>query len=62
VVRFAQPGRNAVTVTATKLASGAYRATFTIRTGTAGTATVKVTGKDTAGNTNSTTTTVAVAS
>ncbi len=62
VVRFAQPGRNAVTVTATKLASGAYRATFTIRTGPAGTATVKVTGKDTAGNPNSTTTTVAVAS
>jgi spore germination protein YaaH/flagellar hook assembly protein FlgD len=62
VVRFTQPGRSAVSVTAVKLASGAYRATFTVRSGGSGTATIKIMGIDTGGFPNSTTATVRVAS
>jgi hypothetical protein len=60
VVRFTQPGRSAVSVTATRLDNGTYRATFTVRTGGSGTATIKVTGTDTGGRSNSTTTTVRI--
>jgi spore germination protein YaaH/flagellar hook assembly protein FlgD len=60
VVRFTQVGRPGVSVTAVKLPSGAYRASFTVRTGGSGTATIKVTGTDTGGRANSRSITVQV--
>ena len=52
VVTFTQPGRTAVARTATALGAGRYRVTFTIATGSAGTATIRITGRDTAGGLN----------
>jgi flagellar hook assembly protein FlgD len=54
-VTFSQPGRAGVTVTATRLADGRYRATFKVATGTAGQGSIKVTGQDTGKRTNTTT-------
>ena len=51
-ISFTQPGRTAVGRTAVSLGSGRYRATFTVATGAAGTATIKISGRDTAGGTN----------
>jgi flagellar hook assembly protein FlgD len=59
-VTFTQPGRAGVTVTATRLADGRYRATFKVAAGTAGPGGIKVTGRDTAGHTNTTSTVIAV--
>ena len=44
-VTFTQPGRAGVTVTATKLADGTYRAVFTVAAGTAGSGSIKVSGE-----------------
>ena len=52
VVTFTQPGRTAVARTATALGAGRYRVTFTIATGSAGMATIRITGRDTAGGLN----------
>jgi hypothetical protein len=60
VVRFSQSGRAAVAMTATKLASGAYRALFTVRPGGSGTAAIKVTGTDAGGRVNVASVTVEV--
>ena len=57
---FAQPGRAGVTVTASRLADGRYRATFRVAAGTAGQGSIKVTGRDTAGHTNTTSTAITV--
>jgi spore germination protein YaaH/flagellar hook assembly protein FlgD len=54
VVRFEQPGRSAVSVTATRLSDGSYRASFTVRSGSAGSGTVTVRAKDTGGGVNRT--------
>ena len=51
-VAFAQPGRTAVTRTAVALGSGRYRVSFTVAAGAAGTATIRIAGRDTAGGTN----------
>jgi flagellar hook assembly protein FlgD len=59
-VTFTQPGRSGVTVTATRLADGRYRATFKVATGTAGQGSVRVTGRDTGGQTNATVMAIAV--
>ena len=48
-VSFTQPGRAAVTRTAISLGVGRYRVTFTVATGAAGTATIRIAGRDTAG-------------
>ena len=52
VVTFTQPGRTGVARTATSLGSGRYRVSFVVATGSAGTATIKVAGRDTAGGLN----------
>ena len=54
VVAFTQPGRSAVKVTATRLADGTYRATFTVAAGSAGTGSVRVSATDTGGRANAT--------
>lgn len=59
-VTFTQPGRAGVTVTAAKLADGRYRATFKVASGNAGAGSIKVTGTDTGGGTNATSTPIAV--
>jgi flagellar hook assembly protein FlgD len=51
-VAFTQPGRAAVTRTATSLGSGRYRVAFVIAAGTAGSATLRITGRDTASGVN----------
>jgi hypothetical protein len=51
-VTFTQPGRAGVTVTATKLSDGSWRASFVVRSGSAGTGSVKVTAKDSGGRVN----------
>jgi len=51
-VTFTQPGRTGVARTATSLGSGRYRVSFVVATGSAGTATIKVAGRDTAGGLN----------
>jgi hypothetical protein len=43
-----------VKVAATRLADGSYKATFTVKTGPAGTGSVKVAATDSAGGANST--------
>ncbi len=60
-VTFTQPGRTAVKVTATRLADGTYRASFTVAAGTAGAASVKVTARDTGGRVNATSIPISVA-
>lgn len=52
VISFTQPGRSAVTRTATSLGSGRYRVSFTVATGAAGLATIRISGRDTAGGLN----------
>ena len=60
IVSLTQPGRSAVTRTATSLGSGKYRVTFTIAAGAAGSATIRVTGRDSANGLNWSTTTVTI--
>lgn len=59
-VSFVQPGRAAVVRTATSLGSGRYRATFRLASGPVGTATVKISGRDSAGGLNVSTATLRV--
>jgi hypothetical protein len=51
-ISLKQPGRTAVARTAISLGSGRYRVTFTVTSGAAGTATIRISGRDTAGGTN----------
>ncbi len=62
VVTFRQPGRAAVSATATRLADGSWRAAFLVRSGGAGTATIGVRARDTGGRVNATSASVRVAS
>jgi spore germination protein YaaH/flagellar hook assembly protein FlgD len=59
-VSFTQPGRAAVRRTATSLGSGRYRVTFTVGSGTAGIATIRIAGRDRAGGLNATTRSVTI--
>ncbi len=59
-VAFTQPGRGAVTVAATKLSDGRYRASFKVASGSAGPATLKISAKDIGGRTNTMTVPVAI--
>ena len=59
-VTFRQPGRDAVTVTARKLDDGSWKASFAVRSGADGTATIRVIATDKAGGRNATKTTVRV--
>lgn len=53
VVTFRQPGSvPPVVVTATRLANGTFRATFTVRTGPAGNASIRIAATDTGGHLN----------
>jgi flagellar hook assembly protein FlgD len=61
-VTFTQPGRAAVTVAATKLADGSWRAQFTVRAGPAGAGSIRIAAKDSAGHVNATVVAIAVAS
>ena len=49
---FKQPGRAAVTRTATALGGRRYRVTFVVAKGSAGTAILTITGRDTSGGLN----------
>jgi PKD repeat protein len=60
IVTFTQPGRAGVSMTATKLADGSYRAVFKVAAGTAGAGSIKVTAKDTGGHWNTTIVAIAV--
>jgi hypothetical protein len=60
IVSFTQPGRAAVKRTATSLSSGRYRVTFTVASGAAGIATIRIAGRDTAGGLNVTTRSVTI--
>jgi hypothetical protein len=53
-VTFSQPGRTGVTVTATKLSDGWWKASFSVRSGSAGAGSIKVTAKDSGGGANTT--------
>lgn len=59
-VSFTQPGRTAVTRTATALGSGRYRVSFTVATGAAGTGLFRIAGRDTAGGLNGTSRTLTI--
>ncbi|HKF86127.1 MAG TPA: FlgD immunoglobulin-like domain containing protein [Candidatus Limnocylindrales bacterium] len=59
-VTFRQPGREAVTIVARKLADGSWKASFRVRSGRRGTATIRVVATDRAGGRNATRTTVRV--
>jgi spore germination protein YaaH/flagellar hook assembly protein FlgD len=59
-VSFTQHARAAVTRAATRLGDGRYRVSFRIAAGGVGPATLKVTGRDTAGGINSTSRTIRV--
>src|SRR4051794_36680659 len=61
-VTFTQPGRAAVTLTATRLADGSFRAAFRVRSGRRGAASIRILAKDVAGNANTTTLPIRVAS
>ena len=61
-VVFKQPGRAAVTVTATKRSDGSYAASFKVRSGSAGTGSIRVSAKDAGGRLNRTTVAIRVAS
>lgn len=61
VVTFTQPGRTGAKVSATKLADGSYRASFTVATGKPGAGSVRISAKDAGGRTNSTTVAIAIA-
>jgi hypothetical protein len=60
VISFKQPGVAAVRVTATRLANGTYKAVFFVKSGSAGTASVKVKATDSAGGRNTTSISVRV--
>ena len=60
IVTFTQPGRAAVTRTTVSLGSGLYRATFTITTGAAGSATIRIAGRDLAGGLNASWTSITI--
>jgi hypothetical protein len=62
VVTFTQPGRTGVAVTATRRSDGSYKAVFTVRTGAAGSGSIRVSAKDADGRTNSTKIAIKVAS
>jgi spore germination protein YaaH/flagellar hook assembly protein FlgD len=62
VVTFRQPGRSAVSVTATRLADGSYRASFTVRSGAAGAGSLQVSAKDARGQVDRTSIAIKVAS
>jgi flagellar hook assembly protein FlgD len=51
-ITFTQPGRATVSKVATALGSGRYRVTFAVATGAAGTATIKIAGRDVNGGLN----------
>ncbi|HEU0242940.1 MAG TPA: FlgD immunoglobulin-like domain containing protein, partial [Candidatus Limnocylindrales bacterium] len=53
-VTFRQPGRTGVTVTATKLADGSWKASFSVRSGSAGAGSITVSAKDANGRANTT--------
>ena len=59
-VTLSQPGRAAVTRTATSLGSGRYRVTFTIASGPAGTAAIRIAARDTANGLNVSTSSVTI--
>jgi hypothetical protein len=59
-VTFTQPGRSGVTVTATRLADGRYRASFRVAAGTAGQGSIRVTGRDSGGQVNASVLAIAV--
>jgi hypothetical protein len=59
-VTFKQPGRAAVKRTATALGGGRYRVAFVVGKGSAGTAVVTISGRDSRGGTNTTSRPVAV--
>ena len=61
VVTWTQPGKAAVTMTATRLADGTWKATFKVVAGSSGTGTVKITAKDSGGRLNATVLRVKVA-
>jgi spore germination protein YaaH/flagellar hook assembly protein FlgD len=60
IVSFTQHGRTAVTKTAVWLGGIRYRVSFTVASGGTGLAVVRITGRDTGGGTNVTSTTVVV--
>ncbi|OGO56206.1 MAG: hypothetical protein A2V85_07630 [Chloroflexi bacterium RBG_16_72_14] len=62
VVTFTQPGRTGVSVTATRLSNGSYRAVFTVQSGSVGAASIRIRALDSAGRRNETTVRIAVAS
>ena len=51
-VTFTQPGRSGVTVTASKLSDGSWKAAFRVRAGGAGTASLRIGAKDAGGRSN----------
>ena len=51
-VSWTQPGKEAVSVTATRLANGTYTATFKVVAGTAGAGSVRISAKDSGGRVN----------
>jgi hypothetical protein len=59
-VAFTQPGRSGVTKTATSLGGGRYRVAFAVASGSAGTATIRIAGRDTLGGLNVTSRTVTI--
>jgi hypothetical protein len=62
VVTFTQPGRTGVSVTATRLSNGSYRAAFTVQSGSAGAASIRVRALDSGGRRNETIVHIKVAS
>jgi spore germination protein YaaH/flagellar hook assembly protein FlgD len=60
VMTFTQPGRTAVKRTAVSLGSGRYRVSFTVASGAAGIATIRIAGRDTAGGLNVSTRSVTI--
>ena len=61
VVTWTQPGRSAVTITATRLADGTYRATFKVAAGGDGTGSVRISARDSGGRVNAMTVPIRVA-
>ncbi len=61
VVSWTQPGRSAVTLTATRLADGSYRATFQVVAGSDGTGSIRISAKDSGGRVNAMTVPIRVA-
>ena len=62
MVTFRQPGRAAVSVTATRQSDGSYLASFKVRTGSPGTGIVRISATDTAGGANRASLSIRVAS